>query len=1440
MRAAARRQRSAAHPGNGDRDDGDSRRFVERTCTEITFGGDAPASAGPSPLAAFRPVPAYVLLGDPGAGKTTEFRRECRGLGDAAAYVKARDFISLDLDSHPEWKDRTLFIDGLDEMRAGAADARIPLDEIRNRLDRLGRPSFRISCREADWLGPNDRQSLQAVSPDSTIRVLLLDELSEKATRELLAEVVGIDNASAFEHEARRRGLGAMLRNPQSLLLLTKAVAPGCAWPDSRLETHELACRRMAAECNDEHQHGAQRHPTEIVLDAAGHLCALLLLCGFEGYELASGGLAADSGPQGLVPLDDLGDATLVPALEAVKAALGTNLFSLDGETGRVPSHRLIAEFLAGCHLAEAIDGGLPARRAVALMRSPADGRVATVLRGLSAWLAARSGEARRELIDADPVGVGLYGDIGGFSLQDRERLLRSLVEFAVEGPLFGHARQDDRALGYGDDTARAFRSLASADMMEAIRSLLRAPVGQPQRDRTTAFVLAVLSEAEEPQKESLIPLVPELRTIIRDPDRPPWVTGRALDAYIHIVPPSDEAHRALVGFLDAIHAHSIPDAYDSLREALLKHLYPEVIGPAGVWRYALPRPRHAGVNRLGGFWDWTILQESSDRHVSELLDALSEDTARLIPALTESHLEDLPVQLLARGLRAAGDTLGIERLLDWLDAAGKVQRTRHHRTDDARAVRAWLENRPRKQKSVFLAWLRREVTRDPDKPYRHWFCDALHRSRLPTDFGLWCFDQAVTLEDGEPALARELLTQAYVALDDPSIREGLTFADMRDRIGTGVLAGKLEELHSRRSAGATEDDDWWQQAAEHRKERTAMERRRREEWAKNLRAELDDLRNDRFVAPNLHTLAQVYLGIAAYGGQPTSPQQRIHDFIGGDEVIVDAVMAAIRGAVWRGDVPEVDETVALHLDSKHSWLAYPVLASLALLNTEDPARLDEVSADRKRRALAIHYCVPSGNESPDWHERWFRQAPELVLEVLRRCAVPALQAGEEYVPCLDILARLGGYDDSAPVWAFGDGGKLVEARSPTPRFDCHDDLIHTTRLRLLDSFPSRASNKQMGLLDDLLARVLQHPDRTTLRELARRKLSLRSLGIGQRTRWLAVDALLAGGTDLTPLKEYVGGNEARVRHLAQFLHRTSRRDDMGRSVLADTREPEVLQDAIEILGPWFPPARWGESGFITLGMEMSDLISSLIEQLGAIAGDRADRAFVAMIDDPRLERWHDRLVSAHERQRVVNRDASYRHPGIKDVQRTLTNGAPANAADLAALLVDRLQEISGDVRGGSTNLWRQFWNEDSHGRPTDSKPENSCRDALLATLRMRLPSEVDATPESNYAADNRADVRASCTGFNIPMEIKKNSHADLWTAIRRQLIGKYTTDPATCGYGVYLVLWFGANATKTPPDGNRPGSPEELKQHLEQDLTADEARKISVIVMDVTKPDPP
>ncbi len=197
-------------------------------------------------------------------------------------------------------------------------------------------------------------------------------------------------------------------------------------------------------------------------------------------------------------------------------------------------------------------------------------------------------------------------------------------------------------------------------------------------------------------------------------------------------------------------------------------------------------------------------------------------------------------------------------------------------------------------------------------------------------------------------------------------------------------------------------------------------------------------------------------------------------------------------------------------------------------------------------------------------------------------------------------------------------------------------------------------------------------------------------------------------------------------------------------------------------------------------------------------------------------------------------------HPGVEEVQRTLTNREPATRADLdrSPVAAISLKTISEHIRGDSANLWRQFWNEDSYGRPTNSKPEDSCRDALLEALKQRLPSRIDVSPEGRYAGGKRSDIRATFNGFNVPVEIKKNSHRHLWSALRNQLIKGYTTDPSTSGYGIFLVLWFSATRTTRPfPSGPPPTTPQELRQRLENQLEPDGRRKISVIVIDVTKP---
>lgn len=70
--------------------------------------------------------------------------------------------------------------------------------------------------------------------------------------------------------------------------------------------------------------------------------------------------------------------------------------------------------------------------------------------------------------------------------------------------------------------------------------------------------------------------------------------------------------------------------------------------------------------------------------------------------------------------------------------------------------------------------------------------------------------------------------------------------------------------------------------------------------------------------------------------------------------------------------------------------------------------------------------------------------------------------------------------------------------------------------------------------------------------------------------------------------------------------------------------------------------------------------------------------------------------------------------------------------------------------------------------------------------------------------------------GFNVPVEIKRACHPDLWTAIGNQLVLKYTRDPGSAGFGNYLVLWFGQDSCCKPTglDGWVPATVGDLKQN--------------------------
>ena len=237
-------------------------------------------------LADWRALDAYVLLGDPGAGKSCALEDECREAD--GLWLDARNVVAGIVPS--DIAGRTVFIDALDEVRAGASDGgRVPFDAIRKWLHDQGRPRFRLSCREADWRGPSDSNRLSEVAPQGRVAELHLDPLSDEDIDAVVrSHPQEVPDAEAFIAAADRNGLRELLRNPLLLDLAIKAQAGGTG-PRTRAAIYEAACRQLATEHNQEHLDvkPVSDDNVERLLYDAGSISAIALLSGQRG--LASG-----------------------------------------------------------------------------------------------------------------------------------------------------------------------------------------------------------------------------------------------------------------------------------------------------------------------------------------------------------------------------------------------------------------------------------------------------------------------------------------------------------------------------------------------------------------------------------------------------------------------------------------------------------------------------------------------------------------------------------------------------------------------------------------------------------------------------------------------------------------------------------------------------------------------------------------------------------------------------------------------------------------------------------------------------------------------------------------------------------------------------------------------------------------------------------------------
>ena len=1311
---------------------------VDRTCTEIHAVDSGRRRPSVSHLLkVYRDVPAYVLLGDPGAGKTTVFENEREALGKSAIdVISANRLLTYDTNTIPrEWQNKTLFIDGLDEVRTGTQDGRRNLREIIKLLRAMCNPRFRLSCRAADWLGERDHGLLSAASRNGSLVILRLDPLTDQGILQIVSTCKEIDDPHAFIHAARERGVGVLLENPLSLKLLAQVVGREDGWPASRLELFERAASLLATEYNAEHMMADRPAPASDLLDASGRLCALLILSGAQRYTL-SGSAEARSGHLEISCCEYDRHELLLPALR-------TNLFAEESD-GRGPFHPYMSEFVAAKHLSRLISEGLPASRIMALL-SGFDGGVVSNLRGVAAWLAALSESPRRELIERDPIGVILYGDVHAFSPEHKKILLRAL------------GREESR-LDSIVWTESALAAVATHGMEPVLRDILT--FRNEHQPMLIAVVLLALQHGER------LPNLTEcLMQVVYGDNRWLYYAGWALEAFVYNCPEQDAALDKLERLLRDLSMGTVKDARDHLMGVALRHLYPSRVPPTKIWDYLT---KSTNPDDYGSFWSSHLIDRSEPDDIATLLDELATRCLSLRPALKSRYLEELPLDLLARGIELCGDSIEHERLLDWLrvDPWSGPDLTSY---EAIQRIGIWLERHPQIQKAVVAEYV------SSNTYVSLHIREILYGSSPPSDFGDWCLRQAQAATEPRSAETYLRLALAHGVRRDvlfhyehetPPLQE-----IMKRMLVCPLPEGFYDTARERRSD--------WQEESTHR----------RSDFVALVQSHEKDLHANQCNAGLLDELANVYFGgCSDVGGH--DPQDRIRDLFDDETRLIDATLAGFRGAPFRGDTPSTHEIIGLLKNDGQYMIARPVLAGIEELDD-----LQELSDRQVRRALAFHFTTFT-ERARKRGQRLIEVNPAVAAEVLVQCTMVEMQNGT--------------FDDTL-------GSKLADGE--------YVALASLVVLPVLRSFPLRnIQPKTMMMLDGLLNAALRHLARGPFVALIAEKLARTSMSTVQRVHWLAVQVVADPDTCVERLCKFVAQQERRGLQLTVFLLQTKPQLDL--------LPMPTLVAFIELLGSTVAPWDPADSA---RPYDKEELVRRLVRALADRPDQDTATELARLCTVPILDKWRHTLIDARDRQLVMLRDLTYRHPNVEQVCRTLNGGTPANSEDLAALLVAKLIELADRLRTESTDGWCQFWNHDSHGRPTKPKPENSCRKLLQLLLKPLLPA-INLSGEASYANNTRADLRAVFLGFEVPVEIKTNKHRHLWSAAREQLIGKYSSAPATDGYGVYLVVWFGKAETQVPPEGSIPDDANQLRARLLGALSDAERRKISVVVIDVSR----
>ena len=559
---------------------------------------------------------------------------------------------------------------------------------------------------------------------------------------------------------------------------------------------------------------------------------------------------------------------------------------------------------------------------------------------------------------------------------------------------------------------------------------------------------------------------------------------------------------------------------------------------------------------------------------------------------------------------------------------------------------------------------------------------------------------------------------------------------------------------------------------------------------------------------------AQVYFGLLYDSHEQASPRERLVTVLGeaNAEIAIAGFIAALSGP----DAPSLADVVVLSAQQRRYDWWHVLTAGLMERWKSDPS-LDAFSDDFLKAMLVFDLTNPvfekvDGSSRvvvQNWKASLMQDRPGLVRDAYVVIARAKLAKGDRTV---DGLREL-----------------MVEDVFKLSRGD--------TALQLLRDFPNADGFLLDRLFDGVLATPAAHGEFLVV---ADRVLSgAAPEGQQQYDKWLA-------GAYLLSPKRYEAQIDAIAEQRPGIVF--DLRDRSGYGSHGEQQPIALTLPQLEFLarltGTHNPERGFPSGGWVgnTNAWDAVEFCRKLIDAISAIPSQAASEALRRLETDTKMVSYNAHLRHALANQEKRRRETEYDRPDWFSTIKALENGAPATVADLHALLLDQLDDLRERITRENTDIYKSFWNLDSYSRTQTPRPEEACRDTLVTLLRPALaPKGIMVEPEGHMVADKRADISAAMPGRKILCELKRDCHADLWTAADQQLERLYAHDPEAKGFGIYGVFWFGDKCpspmAKHPNRLELPKSAAELEQMLRDQIPADRRNRLAVIVIDVSRP---